>query len=361
MPRPKKGHRKDGRVQIKRVIDHDIDGQPINKWFSGKNKAEAEANYQEFLHEWEKKQEEKKHTPFEKWVDTWLYTYKEPDIKETTFLSTYKRPCKNHILPYFKSRYIQDISQSELKAFVNSLSSFSQSYINKVVLCLSGIFESAIDNDLLFKNPCRNLTGKSKQIKQKKRTYDKETVDILCRSNHKYALMVHILLKMGLRASELCGLRWEDIDLKNGTMHIRQALTTEGSKEYIGAPKTANSIRKLPISNDLLKRLKEVEKNGVYVALIDNKNITPNRLSKRLDSFYNYMGVDKEYRLSPHELRHTCGTLIYNDTKDIYHTSRYLGHSDISITTKIYVHSHMQDEEIHIEFPKNIEDLLLHN
>ena len=40
MPRPKKGHRKDGRVQIKRVIGHDYNGQPINKWFSGKTKAE---------------------------------------------------------------------------------------------------------------------------------------------------------------------------------------------------------------------------------------------------------------------------------------------------------------------------------
>lgn len=43
--------------------------------------------------------------------------------------------------------------------------------------------------------------------------------------------------------------------------------------------------------------------------------------------------------LTPHELRHTCGTLMYNRTKNIYAVSKYLGHADVSITAKLYVHN----------------------
>ena len=83
--------------------------------------------------------------------------------------------------------------------------------------------------------------------------------------------------------------------------------------------------------------------------MLNGRHITPNHFGDRhMEAFYNTMKVPKEQRLSPHELRHTCGTLLYEETKDIYFVSRFLGHSDIGITTKTYVHSEMQDEKIHL-------------
>ena len=352
MPRPKKTNRKDDRYEIKREVGRDCDGNAIRRSFYGKDKEEAEEKYRQFKLNAEKREAEKKRMLFNLWVEKWLYTYKEPDVKPTTFISTYERPCKNYIIPYFKDVIIQDISQMDVKAFLNSLSDRSQSLIDKVIICLRGIFETAIDNDILTKNPCRNVTAKSKAQKEKKRTYDKESADKLCSSNHKYAILVHILLKMGLRCSELCGLRWQDIDLDNGTMYIRQALTSEGSQTFIGPPKSQNSVRKLIIPADLLCRL-QAEKNSdeEYIAMLNGRHITPNHFADRqLEAFYNAMKVPPEQRLSPHELRHTCGTLLYKETKDIYFVSRFLGHSDIGITTKIYVHSEMQDSAVHIDF-----------
>lgn len=353
MPRPKKQNRKDKRYQIIRVIGHLPDGTSIKKSFYGKNKDEALLKYHEYKLKIDKHEEEKKSMPIEIWIDKWLYVYKEPDVKETTFLSTYKRPCNNYIIPYFKGRLIQGITQADIKEFLNTITDKSQSLIDKITLCLRGIFETAIDNDIINKNPCRNVNVKSKIIEKSKRTYDKASVEALCKSNHKYALYIHILLRMGLRCSELCGLRWEDIDFKKEKMQIKQALTADGSRIFIDKPKSKNSTRKLDIPADLLERLKEVPKETEYVAMLNGHHITPNNFGDMyIKTFYNDMGVPKEQQLSPHELRHTCGTLLYKKTKDIYHVSKFLGHSDIVITTKTYVHSEMQQEQVHINFIK---------
>lgn len=352
MARPKKSNRNDGRYELQRTVGYDAEGNRIIKSFYGKNKDDALSKYQAYILDIEKKNEEKKRMPFTSWVESWLYTYKEPDVKPTTFSTTYERPCVNYIIPHFKDKFLQEITQLDIKAFLNTITDKSQSLIDKIIICLRGIFESAIDNDLITKNPCRNVSAKSRAVKEKKRTYDRETVEKLCSSDHKYALYVHILLRMGLRCSELCGLRWEDIDLDSGTMTINQALTTESGQIYIDKPKSSNSIRRLQVPEDLLCRL-QVEKgdNTGYIAMLNGHHITPNHFGDRqMEAFYNSMKVPMEQRLSPHELRHTCGTLLYRDTKDIYHVSRFLGHSDIGITTKTYVHSEMQDNEIHIEF-----------
>ena len=51
---------------------------------------------------------------------------------------------------------------------------------------------------------------------------------------------------------------------------------------------------------------------------------------------------NKVRRFTPHEYRHTCGTLLYRRTKNIYAVAKFLGHSDVVITTKIYVHNDVE-------------------
>jgi integrase len=354
MPRPKKSNRSDGRYEIKRTIAVDANGNSIRRSFYGNDKAEAEKAYHDFVAEREAAEKKKKNMPFAEWVDKWLYTYKEPDVKATTFLTTYERPCRRYILPHFKDTFLQDITQAHVKSFVNTISDLSQSMLDKILICLHGIFETAIDNDMIAKNPCRNVNARSKSKPKGKRTYDRETVEVICSSDHPYAVYPHILLRMGLRCSEMCGLEWKDIDLERGVLQVRQALVTEGSHRILGDPKSANSIRKLQIPEDLLDRLRaerEMHPGTTFVAEVRGRQLTPNHFGDRqLLTFYRAIGVPRDQMLSPHELRHTCGTLLYQETKDIYHVSRFLGHSDVGITTKIYVHSDMQEEPIHIVF-----------
>ena len=349
MPRLKKSNRADGRYAIKRVVGHDMDGKAIYKYFYGKGKQDAENKYTLYLLDKEKKEQERRCTPFEKWAEEWLYTYKEPDVKGNTFNSTYYRPVMLHLIPHFKGKALQEITQADIKAYFNANKERSQSALQKDFLCLRGIFESAIDNDLIEKSPCRNVKIKSARKKLKKRTYDRATVDKLCAIEHKYALIVNMLLRLGLRASELCGLRWTDVDLTNKTVHICNTVTNESGVIYEGKPKTVNSVRVLPLDNFLITLLNNEPKNGAYVVNDNGKRNDPRMLHRRLTTFYKNNGIREDAQLTPHELRHTCGTLLYQSTKDIFHVSRFLGHSDIGITTKTYVHSEFQDKEISLE------------
>ena len=354
MPRPKKTNRGDGRYELKKTIGYDADGKAIRKSFYAKNKDEAQILYEDFRRSAEKKEAEKKNILFSSWVEKWLETYKRGDVKETTFLTTYQRPCRNYIIPFFEERSLQSITPLDLKMFLNSVTDLSQSYIDKIIICLRGIFDAAEDNDMLTKNPARHISCKSKQTPNVKRVYDRETVEYLCDTNHKYSLHVAILLKMGLRCSELCGLRWTDIDFENGFMSVNQALTRESGVTYIDTTKSRTSTRRIPVPPQLLSKLESARRNSreEYVAMVNGHHMTPDHFNEhQMEAFYNSLNVPGELRLTAHELRHTCGTLLYEDTKDIYYVSKFLGHSDIGITTKTYIHSDFQDKKIHIDFP----------
>ena len=349
MPRIKKSNRADGRYAIKRVIGHDMNGNAIYKYFYGKGKQDAENKYTLYLLDKEKQEQERRCTPFEKWAEEWLYTYKEPDVKGNTFKSTYYRPVMLHLIPHFKGKTLQQITQADIKSYFNINKEMSQSTLDKDFLCLKGIFETAIDNDMLAKNPCRNVKVKSVQEKVKKRTYNRATVDKLCAIDNEFSLIVNCLLRLGLRASELCGLKWENVDIEGRKVKICNAVTSDGANVYEGDPKSNNSTRTLPLDERTAALLSNTPIKGKYV-LSNGKRATPNRLYEWLDSFYIRIGIDKSKRLSPHELRHTCGTLMYQETKDVFAVSRFLGHSDIGITTKTYVHSEFQDEELNLDF-----------
>lgn len=61
--------------------------------------------------------------------------------------------------------------------------------------------------------------------------------------------------------------------------------------------------------------------------------------SKFMDGYIQSLGANTDIeKLNPHELRHTCGTLLYQRTKNIYAVSKFLGHADIKITTDTYIH-----------------------
>jgi len=339
MARPKKElpKRKDGRFVVQKTIGHRVDGTPIRKCFySNISKEDAKRKGEEFLNK------PKQTTAlFKEWAENWLYTYKEPNVRETTFESTYRRPVEKILIPYFGYFELRWITPSQIQEFFNEHSKkYSQTQLDKLRLCLKGIFETAIENDLCEKNPCKFVKAISKKTKTEKQVYSEDEIEDILKKldQHKYGYQIRLLLQMGLRESELCGLKWEDIDLEEGYLSIKRACTDLNGIAILNEPKNEKSKRTIPIPKDLLKILRQNAGKGFVVQsengkLISSKNFQNNRYKRVL----NACGIERQ--LNPHELRHTCGTLLYNKTHDIYAVSRFLGHSSINITTKLYVHN----------------------
>ena len=288
------------------------------------------------------------------WAEKWLDA-KEPKVKASTFLSSYRRPTELYILPAFGNRFMSEIKPIEIDSFLTKLGEkYSAATVSKTKICLSSMYEVAMDNGICTKNPCRNAEVKSKIEKIEKRTYTKEQRDSIVEfaRTDPYGIYIRLLIEVGLRCSELCGLRWNDIDLNTKTLHVKRAATDQNGMTVVAAPKSKTSIRTLPLSADLCDSLAampqiDTEEYIVQSGKRPDMPVNPkNFTAKRYKAFFKRYAAslpecerDNFQVLSPHELRHTCGTLLYASSKNIYAVSKYLGHSDVSITAKLYVHN----------------------
>lgn len=159
-------------------------------------------------------------------------------------------------------------------------------------------------------------------------------------SSHKNYLMVRISLETGMRVSEVLNLHIEDIDLNTGKVHIKQG---KNDKDRI-----------VHISNQLLEEVIvyrdriELGMKGLLFTTRTGQVIDKKNIDRMLKTYSSKTSIDKNIHF--HMFRHTYGTKIYRETKDIRLVQQVLGHSDIS-TTMIY--THISNEEIEKVMTKN--------
>lgn len=161
-----------------------------------------------------------------------------------------------------------------------------------------------------------------------------------------------MLYFLGLRKGECIALTWNDIDFKKGIVNITKTLTTKikGEKWTISSPKTKNSIRVIPLTKNLTKDLKTLKENAQhYVDYSDEwfifgntRPLSENTIQIRKDKYCRLAGV-KQIRI--HDFRHSCASLLINKGASIALVSKYLGHSNISITLNTYTHMYKSELE----------------
>lgn len=166
-------------------------------------------------------------------------------------------------------------------------------------------------------------------------------------------LGILICLSTGMRIGELCALKWSDVDLAEKVVHIRRTLqriyviAPDGSRhtELIeGMPKTKNSIRDIPLSNELcrlFKPLLRVVCPDFYV-LTNEKRPTEPRIYR---TYYNAL-IDRLDipHLKFHGLRHSFATRCIESGCDYKTVSVLLGHAHISTTLDLYVHPNIDQK-----------------
>lgn len=155
-----------------------------------------------------------------------------------------------------------------------------------------------------------------------------------------------ICLYSGLRVGEICGLKWMDLDLASGEMHIRRtvqriSISDNQTKEYalsVSSPKTSSSTRDIPMAAEIAKYirpLKKIVNDDYYVITNDAEPLEPRYFR---DYFYR---MQKSFNIGPvrfHGLRHTFATRCIESGCDYKTLSAILGHSSLSTTMDIYVH-----------------------
>ena len=171
----------------------------------------------------------------------------------------------------------------------------------------------------------------------------------------KYYDDVLILLKTGLRISELCGLTVQDLDFENHTLNINHQLLRNQEGYYIETPKTKCGIRKVPMSEEAGKAFQRVlkrKKTGKGIVIDGYRNfLFLNQKGMPMTACYytsTLRNIVKKYnkyhdeplpKITPHILRHTFCTRLAQKNMNPKNLQYIMGHSSIMITLNLYAHA----------------------
>jgi integrase len=161
---------------------------------------------------------------------------------------------------------------------------------------------------------------------------------------------VVLLLLMGMRPAEVCGLRWADVDLVAGRLHIRSTRTIVGREVEEKDPKTESGKRGLPLPGIVtggLKALKARQARERLAAgdgytetgyvLVDELGL-PWRTDKLRREVYKLMKLAGVRKVRPYDARHACLTYLATSGVPDVVVSAWAGHADLSFTKRTYVH-----------------------
>lgn len=379
MPKNKKTAREQNMklVEIKRRFGENPDGSPHYKSFYGKTKSIAEHAYQEQLKQlhleeavFDNDSSGSSNILLSDWVKKWL-SMKFGTVTGITYRNTYEAPTERHILPYFKHQKLSAIKASDLSVFMKTLDSYCYSEQSKTRLCLKEIFESALDDKLITSNPAKKLKiskkAAEKVVDKRAYTFEQSRIVIDFAKTHRFGLDIVLLLKSGLRRSELTILprrytseKHGGIDMDNMLIRVRESISESKYGLEISPCKSSKSQRDIPFDDELFEMLDADPDRNVYVSsgksykkkyIVSGKygeNMRPSNWDKRFAVFKkefeeysaaNNLGIPM---LTPHELRHSFGSILYERGVDIVTISKLMGHASIEITVKLYVHDSME-------------------
>ena len=349
--------KKKERYYVRKVIGRDVDGRAVFKTFSStKSQYAAEKKARDFLASSEK--EKSPGVLFENYTRHWLETYKDGAVRPNTFRESYEKICELHLIPYFGHRAMNRIYPEDIRSFFNAKSKYSASQRKKFKINLNQIFEAAIDEQLIDRNPLRGIKiqeeTKPKQPKCWKEAHYKAAMKYA--DVHKYGLGIQIMLSLGLRCSELLGLRWSDIDFFENIVHIQRAAVVYAGTVVVGETKSKNSDRYLPVPIKLAERLKKERgdrsRDGYLFPMVNDQRkpmstsyYTKHRVNVFMEDLYRETGVPP---INCHGLRHTFGTLLWNKTSDLLAVSKAMGHSTLEVTKSFYVHEDVEMLRTHL-------------
>ena len=143
--------------------------------------------------------------------------------------------------------------------------------------------------------------------------------------------MLSLLLGTGIRVSECVGINISDVDLKNTAIKIKR----KGAKEAI-IYFSDEVLKSLSKYIDYRKNIIDVDKkneDALFLSL-QNKRITARQVQKIVKKYA--ASVTPLKHITPHKLRSTFGTNLYQETDDIYLVASVLGHNDVNTTKKHY-------------------------
>lgn len=288
------------------------------------------------------------------WLDYWLEEIIRPNREDTTYYC-YHGMVWNHIVPALGRIPLQELEPRHIQRYYSEMlreKGLGTNTVHKHHILLHTALKAAYRQSVLPENPVDRVEP-PRLSSPRQYFYTSEQLSRLFAlvEGHPLELVVKLAGYLGLRRSEICGLRWENVDLERHLIHIKAVRTTAGGTVVLKQPKTTHSIRRLGIGGldeleGLLRREAERQAvckkrerdwadSGYVVVRPDGGPTDPNRVTAIFHDFI------EQHQLPPitiHGLRHTFASVANSAHVPLLDIGKALGHKDCAITGRVYTH-----------------------
>ena len=347
-------HRKDGRWEARYVRGYRLDGKCQYGYLYGKTYQEVKNKRNELILKQDVLQEKKKKSSvlFQEKIEQWLKKQKI-SVKLSTY-SYYSSVVYKHISPLLGNITISQIHDGIIVGFIEKLihdNHLKNSTLHEVI----GVLKQILDF-------C-DIPVKIKLPKREKRrisvfnTLERDKLENYI-GLHLNNISIGILLSLyaGLRIGEVCALKWEDVHYNSGVLQVSKTvsrvrnlnnLSENKTVLVLTSAKTENSIRFVPINNQLMKLLKNYQTthhigNSCFILSNSSHFMDPRTYYNKFKAVLKSCDLEK---YNYHSLRHTFATNCIEKGLDPKSLSEILGHSNIQITLSLYVHPDMEQKK----------------
>jgi integrase len=298
-------------------------------------------------------------TPFEDHARLWVERY---EGRKTTFddatRDAYRDALERVVIPHFKRKPLARITPPDVRAFYAHMRddlNLARATRSKYAAPLKILFTEAVQDGLLSSNPAHELRiiGLSKREKakaaiakaeRKPKTLPPALVEPLMDAlDVRKRDLLLVLAFTGLRISEVCGLQWRDFDHDAAGRPVLNVERQWNDGAYKDHPKTAAGVRTVRLGTPVVRRLLELR------AERGNPAPTAPLLANQIGRPYNDHNVRRAlraaskqiglpYSVTPHQLRHTIASLLYEQGWTDVQVAKMLGHEDANFTRARYLH-----------------------
>lgn len=297
--------------------------------------------------------------------NTWLpLQIRGGDNKPSTI--AYYEYVSQNIKEYFAGTILQNISPACIQKYLIYLRNDFKSKAGKPLSAetlhhhyrvLNMMFAYAERLELISKNPMSKVDAprrERKPVEAMNKEQAAKFFQLLDACPLDFRCMLHLMMTTGVRRGECIGLKWSDLDEKAGTITICRNVTyTPESGTIVSTPKTSNSMRTIPIMPSTLQLMQTLKKQtsskhpdthlrGAFIFPSENSLYEPRNPDSVTRRVKRFMKNNDFPDLSPHDLRHSCATLLLSQGADIKSVQEILGHADASTTLNFYVKSDLK-------------------
>lgn len=287
----------------------------------------------------------------DEWLTTWLRDYQAHTTGRT--VETYRSVINKHMRPIFGDVCLCDFTAVHVRRMVADMGKLSPSTVRHALAILGAAMGSAVDDGLIKSNPVETVKA-PRPVKHPFTVIDRTQIKAFVAAIQKTSVADALLFMLltGVRAGEMRGLKWSDVDLAGATVRIERQLYAPNAKRAELRPPKDGEARTLHVAAevvDLLRAHRKAQAADRLHAGADWKEtpitadlvfrmprgtyIVPSTLNYAINQVRDDLGLPD---LRPHDLRHSYAVAALRSGIDVKTVQHNLGHKSAAITLDIY-------------------------